>query len=249
MIKNFFSKEELKDAIMQIIMAILIAVTFRSFFYEPYKIPSSSMKPTLIIGDCVFVSKFSYGFNRASLPFSMPLLPEKRIFAMHKPARGDVVVFRGPRDTNTYIKRLIGFPGDEIQIINGLVYINGVEVDRKAHGSFYDEDENRHIRKYIETLPNHKSYEVLDRANSELDNTEIFVVPDKHYFFLGDNRDQSQDSRVLNGSIGYVDEKYLVGRAEMIFFSANSSILMLWNFFRDINFKRMFMFLHPITRN
>jgi signal peptidase I len=248
MIKKFFSKEELKDAVVQIIMAILIAVTFRSFIYEPYKIPSSSMKPTLIIGDCVFVSKFAYGFNRASLPFSIPLLPEKRIFALQKPERGDVIVFRGPRDTNTYIKRLIGFPGDKIQIINGLVYINGFEVERKEHGSFYDEDEDRHIRKYVETLPNGKSYEVLDRANTELDNTDIFVVPSNHYFFLGDNRDQSQDSRVLDGSIGYVDAKYLVGKADMIFFSAKSSILILWNFFQDINFKRSFMFLHPATK-
>jgi signal peptidase I len=240
------NKKEFVEAFTQIFIAVLIAVIFRSFFFEPYKIPSSSMKPTLIIGDCVVVSKYSYGYSRYSLPFGIKLLPEDRILKPGKPQRGDVIVFRGPKNTFiTYIKRLIGLPGDRIQVIDGIVYINGEEVKRVADGYFYDPDTKGNVKQYIETLPNGVSYKVLDRElNNKLDNTEIFIVPENNYFFMGDNRDQSADSRILEG-IGYVDEKFLIGKAQGIFFSAKSEVVTLWHFFTDIDFSRFFISLIP----
>jgi signal peptidase I len=240
------NKKEFTEALSQILIAILIALLFRSFFFEPYQIPSGSMKPTLIIGDCVVVSKYSYGYSRYSLPLGVKLLPESRILQAGKPERGDVIIFRGPSNTSiTYIKRLIGLPGDRIQVIDGIVYINAEEVKRISDGYFYDLDTKNNVAQYIETLPNGVSYKVLDRGdNYHLDNTQVFIVPENSYFFMGDNRDNSADSRVLEG-IGYVDEKFLIGKAQGIFFSAKSSIVTLWNFFMDIDFSRFFISLIP----
>jgi signal peptidase I len=243
-------KNSYLEIIKQVVIAILIAVIFRSFTFEPYRIPSSSMKPTLIIGDHIFVTKFSYGFSRYSLPFNINLIPgENRIFQVAKPERGDIIVFRGPKNPHvTYIKRLVGLPGDKIQVNNGVLSINGNDVKLVDDGYFLD-DNNEIVKKYIETLPNGVSYNILERTpTGDLDNTEVFEVPEGNYFFMGDNRDQSGDSRKLSG-IGYVPEKYLVGRADVIFFSSKAPVWTLWNLFRDIELSRSFISLSPTHGN
>jgi signal peptidase I len=181
------------------------------------------MKATLLVGDYLFVSKYTYGYSRYSLPFSPPLF-SGRIFA-HEPQRGDVVVFRLPRDDSTdYIKRVIGLPGDRIQMINSVLYINGEPVKRERVQDFIDVDESgrsQRVRRYRETLPNGVSYDTLDLVeNGYYDNTPVYTVPPGHYFMMGDNRDNSTDSRVLS-QVGYVPFENIIGRAEIIFFSIN----------------------------
>jgi signal peptidase I len=251
MIEHFKSeKDYYHDLIKQFLIAILIALVFRSFFYEPYRIPSGSMKSNLLVGDHIFVSKYAYGFSRYSLPLNAYLLPgEKRVMQYNKPERGDIIVFRGPKNPHmTYIKRLIGLPGDDVQVINGIVYINGNEIKRIEDGKFIDDDDGVVVKKYIEILPNNISYNVLDRypnGEGELDNTKVFHVPEGSYFFMGDNRDQSGDSRVMEG-IGFVPEQFIVGKAEIIFFSSKEKIWTLWNLFTAIDFSRSFISLKPV---
>lgn len=213
--------------------AIAIALVIRTFLYEPFNIPSGSMKPNLMIGDYLFVSKYSYGYSRYSLPFGLPLIPG-RVMA-HTPKRGDVAVFKLPTNTRTdYIKRVIGLPGDRIQMRNGRLYINRKRVDRDPMGVIIDtESDGRDVRMdvYTETLPggvNHIIYEESD--NGPLDNTAEYVVPEGHYFMMGDNRDNSQDSRVTE-LVGYVPFENFVGHAERIFFSTNGKAA-FWEFWR-----------------
>lgn len=211
-----------------ILFCILLPLALRSFFYAPFHIPSGSMKPTLLVGDYLFVSKFAYGYTRYSMPFS-PALFEGRIFTEGRaPARGDVVVFRLPSNTSIdYVKRLIGLPGDRIQVLSGELYLNGQKLSRIPAPSFTDSDGAK-IPAYVETLPNGVSYTVLDQQLfGPLDNTPEYVVPPKHYFMMGDNRDNSQDSRVLS-LVGYVPEENLVGRADIVFFSLKYPFLYLW---------------------
>jgi signal peptidase I len=219
-----------KEMIKSLVIAVLLAFVFRSFLFEPFYIPSGSMKSTLLVGDYVFVSKYSYGYSKHSFPFGMPLF-EGRKFET-KPERGDVVVFKLPSNTNiNYIKRLVGLPGDEIQVKDSILYINGQPLPRKQIENFHDfnDKHSQQISQYIETMPNGVSYHVLDQyTNGALDNTEIYKVPEKHYFFMGDNRDNSQDSRVL-GAVGFVPEENLVGPARMIFFSSTAKLIEIWN--------------------
>ena len=209
------------ETIKVVVQALLIAFVLRTFLFQPFNIPSGSMKDTLLVGDYVFVSKYAYGFSRYSFPFGFPPV-SGRIFGSD-PVRGDVIVFKLPRDNSTdYIKRLVGLPGDRIQVQEGVLYINGTAVPRVKIDDFIDdEDPDNPVRiaRYRETLPNGVSYEVLDQTPfGALDNTQEYVVPPGHYFFMGDNRDNSLDSRVQS-AVGYVPYENLVGRAEVIFFS------------------------------
>lgn len=205
-----------------VIEALLIALVVRVFFYQPFNIPSSSMKPTLLVGDYLFVSKLSYGYSRYSFPFS-PNLFGGRIFA-DAPERGDVAVFKLPRDNSTdYIKRVIGLPGETVQMKDGILHINGKAVPKKRVGIFKTPEpgeEQVSIPVFEETLPNGVTYKVLDSdPNGFFDNTRAIEVPQGYYFMMGDNRDNSTDSRATS-EVGLVPYENFIGRADIIFFSA-----------------------------
>jgi len=232
------------DNLKTIIYALLIAIVIRSLFFQPFYIPSSSMEPNLLIGDRIFVAKYSYGYSKHSFPFS-PSIYENRVF-FKKPKYGDLVVFKTPQDNRTdYIKRLIGMPGDSIQFVNGKIFLNNKEIKRKEIKSNYKircGSNNFQVNAYKETLPNGISYIAVYNKNETMQNTDKYIVPEKHYFFLGDNRDCSRDSRFLN-SVGYVHQLNLVGKAKMIFFSNDTikgSILKFWNWNNSLRLKRFF---------
>ncbi|MET1046380.1 MAG: signal peptidase I [Hyphomicrobium sp.] len=215
------SRSSWSETFIIIVEALAIAMFVRVFFYQPFNIPSGSMKETLLIGDYLFVSKLSYGYSKFSFPFS-PDLFSGRIFGA-EPKRGDVAVFKLPRDNSTdYIKRVIGLPGDEIQMKDGQLFINGQGVPKVAAGEFstWEDGRERTIPVFEETLPNGVKYEVLDSdPNGPYDNTGVYKVPPGHYFMMGDNRDNSTDSRVRS-AVGFVPYENFIGRAEIIFFSA-----------------------------
>lgn len=232
------------------VIAVLLAMFIRTFFFEPFNIPSGSMLPTLQIGDYLFVSKTSYGYSRYSFPMGIADF-EGRIME-EKPQRGDVIVFKLPSHPSIdYIKRLVGLPGDRIQVRQGRLYINGEMVEREPVGMARvnaPEGGKESLMEYIETLPGgvmHKIYEVSD--SESLDNTEEYVVPDGHYFMMGDNRDNSQDSRVKK-MVGFVPEENLVGRAEILFFSIDesASIFKPWTWFGAIRYSRIFDTIAPV---
>ena len=223
-------------------IALIIAVLIRSFLFQPFYIPSSSMEPTLLVGDRIFVSKYAYGYSKHSFPFSPPIL-QKRIFSS-KPNYGDLVVFKTPSDNRTdFIKRVIGLPGDKIRIIDGQIEINENLIIRKKDNDFIDVDKNgnnKRIRKYLEYF-DQIEIEVLDIMDQGIvDNTSLYIVPENHFFVMGDNRDNSQDSRFIN-SVGYIPMENLVGKARFIFFSLeNSRFFQIWKWPKAIRFDRLF---------
>lgn len=233
-------KQNLWETLKSMAVAIIIAFAFRSFAYQPFHIPSGSMKGNLLIGDYLFASKFEYGYSRYSFPFGLPLF-EGRILES-QPKRGDIIIFRLPTNTNIdYIKRVIGLPGDKIQVKEGILYINGEEIPRTRIEDFVDEDGTR-IPQYIETLPNGVKYKVLDAdPEGELDNTNVYTVPEDHYFVMGDNRDNSTDSRVLK-SVGFIPKENIVGKAKIIFFSVGGghSLFEVWKWMTEFREDRFF---------
>lgn len=215
-----------------IIYAVVIALFIRTVFAEPFSIPSGSMIPTLLVGDYLFVSKASYGYSKHSLPLSVPLI-KGRIFYT-EPKRGDVIVFKLPSDNRTdYIKRLIGLPGDRIQMKAGRLYINGEMVERTFVERFVQRDSTGaavRYDKYTETLPNGVQHTILEMSDDmPYDNTSEFVVPEDHFFMMGDNRDNSMDSRVLK--IGFVPKVNLIGKAKFLFYS-NDGTARWWEFWK-----------------
>jgi len=239
MSKTAKSKGGFGETVRTIFWAVLIALVIRTFAFEPFSIPSGSMVPSLLVGDYLFVSKYAYGYSRFSLPFGPPLF-DGRILA-DKPERGDVAVFKLPSDDSTdYIKRVVGLPGDRIQVRNGILHINGQAVERKELREVQVGDASVTI--YRETLPNGESHLIRERGDSyPFDNTPVYVVPRGHYFVMGDNRDSSQDSRALD-RVGYVPFENFVGRAEFLFFSHDGSASMwaFWEWPGAIRYGRLF---------
>ncbi|WP_421694876.1 signal peptidase I [Aestuariivirga sp.] len=250
------SEDGLWETVKVIIQALLIAFVVRTFLYQPFNIPSASMYPTLKVGDYLFVSKLSYGYGRYSFNFSLGMFgheiisccnldfPGRIVFAAD-PKRGDVAVFKLPTDTNIdYIKRVIGLPGDRIQMRDGVLFINGAAVKKERIQDFVDSSEpglQTPVPQYNETLPNGVQYHVLDTESvGEADNTDEYIVPAGHYFMMGDNRDNSQDSRYPR--VGYVPLENFVGRADIIFFSVSpdASLFEVWEWPFAIRWNRFF---------
>jgi signal peptidase I len=237
--KNFFSEN-----IKTLFYALIIAVVIRSLFIQPFYIPSSSMEPTLLVGDRLFVTKYSYGYSKHSFPFSPPILKNRIMF--NTPKRGDVIVFKTPADNRTdYIKRLIGLPGDKIQFIDSKLYLNNIKILRSKilnKSKIYCGNRTIKVDKFKEQLPNGKSFNTVYLKDYTYQNSDVFTVPENHYFFLGDNRDCSKDSRYLL-SVGYVHKDNLVGKAQFIFFSSDrniGSIFAFWKWHKSIRFNRTF---------
>ncbi len=231
------------ETVRTVIYAVLLALVIRVFAYEPFSIPSGSMIPTLLIGDYLFVSKFSYGYSRHSLPWSLPII-DGRIMA-GQPERGDVVVFKLPADNKTdYIKRVIGLPGDKIQVKGGILHINSKPVKREKVGEFQAPiyaGYNIRVTEYVETLPNGVKHRIWEERDDGFDdNTKVYTVPPGRYFMMGDNRDSSRDSRYPE--VGFVPFENLIGRAEFLFYSHDDSaeIWEFWNWPGTIRFSRIF---------
>ncbi|HMT15061.1 MAG TPA: signal peptidase I [Aestuariivirga sp.] len=254
-------EEGLWETIKVVVQALLIAFFVRTFLFQPFNIPSSSMYPTLKIGDYIFVSKLSYGYGKYSFNFNLAPFGKSWVsccnidFAGRKvlaemPERGDVAVFKLPSDTSVdYVKRVIGLPGDRIQMLGGVLYINGVAVKKERIEDYVDTDYEATsgmgpdmVPQYRETLPNGVTYRVLDsQAEGLADNTQEYVVPANHYFMMGDNRDNSQDSRFVD-KVGYVPIENFVGRADIIFFSISprATLWEVWKWPFDIRWPRFF---------
>ena len=240
MITKAFISENIKT----LLYALVIAIIIRSIIIQPFYIPSSSMEPNLLVGDRLFVSKFSYGYSKHSFPFSPPIIKGRIFFS--NPERGDVVVFKTPSDNRTdYIKRLIGLPGDSIQFIDGNVYLNNTEILKSIiskEEKIFCGNRDFVVQSFKEKLPNGKSYKVSYGKYHTYENSDKFIVPKDHYFFLGDNRDCSKDSRFLS-EVGYVHKDNLVGKAQILFFSSNPRIGSLFNILKwpkILRFERFF---------
>ncbi len=233
--------ESINETIKTVVYAVLIALIVRTFTFQPYNIPSGSMIPTLLVGDYLFASKFAYGYSRYSFPIDLPLF-SGRIFG-HEPHQGDVVIFKYPVDNSTdYIKRVIGMPGDRLQVKEGQLYLNDKPVPRRQIDDYVDTDifgSEHHSRRFIETLPDGVEHLILQVGdNGKLDNTDVFVVPPHQYFMMGDNRTNSSDSRVF----GPVADENLEAKAEMIFFSLDEDAHFweIWKWPTALRVNRMF---------
>jgi signal peptidase I len=238
------------ETVKTVIYAVLIALVVRTVAYEPFNIPSGSMVPTLLVGDYLFVSKFSYGYSRYSLPFGLPLFSQRIYLPFSNlPERGDVAVFKLPTDPSTdYIKRIVGLPGDRLQMRHGNLYINDQLVPRREIDDYVYEESNTTVvlHQYMESLPRGRGEPALEHKiikvgnNGPLDNTPVYEVPPGHYFAMGDNRDNSQDSRVLS-AVGYVPAENLVGRAQFLFFSTDGSARWweIWKWPFAIRYRRL----------
>jgi signal peptidase I len=240
------------ETVKVIVQALAIALVIRTVLFQPFNIPSGSLIPTLLIGDYLFVSKYSYGYSHFSLPSFVDLDPSAmpgRLFAS-QPKRGDIIVFKLPRDGETdYIKRLIGLPGDKIQMIKGRLYINGTIVERTALPPYQmpgEFDRPADVTHYEETLPGGVKHQIIELRgdDGDLDNTPVYTVPPNNYFMMGDNRDNSLDSRVPadQGGVGYVPFDNLIGRAEVIFFSVEEgeSAWQVWRWPWTVRWRRLF---------
>ena len=238
------NKNYIIENLKTIFYALIIALIIRSFLIQPFYIPSSSMEPNLLVGDRIFVTKYSYGYSKHSLPFS-PSIINNRIF-WNSPKTGDIIVFKTPSDNRTdYVKRLIGLPGDTIQFIDGDLYINNNQIFRtliKSDESVFCGNSKIKVNFYNEKLPNGKIYRTSYSTKNSFQNSDKFLVPENHYFFLGDNRDCSKDSRYLS-EVGYVHQDNLVGKAQFLFFSSDyrvGSIFKFWDWKNIIRFNRFF---------
>lgn len=240
------NKSPTREIVEIVVSALAIALVFKWFFFQPFNIPSGSMKPTLLIGDYIFVSKYSYGYSHKSFVSSFRIF-DGRILAS-EPERGDIVVFKKTSDGKTdFIKRLVGLPGDRIQMIEGVLLINDVAVPKTEIDEFLDDDPRNGfsltLDRYEETLPNGVVHSTLDEySDMALDNTSVFVVPVGHYFMMGDNRDNSSDSRAPSGGVNYVPAENLVGRAEIVFMSVDGSAKLweVWKWPMAVRYDRIF---------
>jgi len=238
------SRNSIIDNFKTLFYALIIAIIIRSLLLQPFYIPSSSMEPNLLVGDRLFVTKYSFGYSKHSFPFSPNFFSGRFLFS--KPNRGDVVVFKTPADNRTdYIKRLIGLPGDEIQFIDGDLYINNNQVLKtsiKSNDNVFCGNDIINVNFFEEKLTNGRTYKAAYRSKHSFKNSDKFLVPEDHYFFLGDNRDCSKDSRFLS-EVGYVHRDNLVGKAQFLFFSSDyriGSILKFWDWKDIIRFNRFF---------
>ena len=238
------TKNYIIENIKTISFALVIAIIIRSLFIQPFYIPSSSMEPSLLVGDRIFVTKYNYGYSKHSFPFSPPLYNKRILNKL--PKRGDLIVFKTPADNRTdYIKRLIGLPGDTIQFVNGDLILNNELINKKKKNLnliIRCGESNLDVNFFEEKLPNGVRYLAAYRKNGTMQNTDKYVVPNNHFFFLGDNRDCSKDSRYLN-SVGYVKNINLVGKAQFIFFSNDSysgSLFKFWNLKNSFRIDRLF---------
>ncbi len=239
------TEESWWDTTKTVIYAVLLAMVIRTLIFEPFSIPSTSMLPSLLVGDYIIVTKYSYGYSKHSMPYSLPLFNGR---VMEKtPERGDVIVFKVPRDNRTdYIKRLIGLPGDQVQVKKGILYVNGKSVSRAKIEDYTADPSpnapNIRFNQYRETLPDagivHSILEISD--DGRLDNTPVFKIPEGHYFFMGDNRDNSMDSRV-ESSVGFVPAENLIGKAQYVFFSMKPGTAwwQIWNWPFSIRYDRL----------
>ncbi len=237
-------KETIIDNLKTLFYALVIALIIRSLLIQPFYIPSSSMEPNLLVGDRLFVTKYSYGYSKHSFPFS-PKIFNGRIF-FNKPKRGDVIVFKTPADNRTdYIKRLIGLPGDRVQFVDGNLYLNNNEIFKSKisnNDKIYCGNNLIDVFTFEEKLQRGKTFETVYLKDFSYQNSDVFIVPDDHYFFLGDNRDCSKDSRFLT-SVGYVHQDNLVGKAQFIFFSSDikiASVFAFWKWNESIRYGRFF---------
>lgn len=236
-------KESLLDSVKSIFYAIIIALVFRSFLFEPFHIPSGSMRANLLIGDYIFVTKYAYGYSRYSFPFGARINFFDGRLAESEPERGDVVVFRLPSDTTVdYVKRVIGLPGDRIQVTDGKVILNGdmLQYERVRDFSFQEYPSiTQSVFQYEETLPSGRSYRILDQTSyGKKDNTPEYIVPDGHVFVMGDNRDNSVDSRYQQ-EVGFIPIENILGRADLILFSMNKDVdIQFWEFWRYLELTR-----------
>ena len=249
--------EDIWEILKVVVQALAIAFVVRVFLFQPFTIPSGSMEGTLLVGDYVFVSKYSYGYSKYS--FAIPTLLWNEIVPVDfagriwpgEPARGDVIVFRKPTEPDIdYIKRLVGLPGDEVQVQDGVLYVNGKAVQRERVPDLveYDFDGNPHnVVQFQETMPGGVKYRVLRRRpENELNNTGVFKVPAGHYFMMGDNRDNSSDSRDPNGGVGFVPFDNLIGKAQIVFFSCNAHCVPYepWTWPTGVRWSRLFGLIH-----